>query len=62
MGHTNNNFRTNEERKTPFGTNGAAITSGPGVLRILDENQFGQKKGTANTGNRYTSGGQAFGY
>lgn len=38
MSNTNNNFRTNEERKTPFGTNGAAITAGAGVLRNIDEN------------------------
>ena len=29
MAHTNNGFRT-EERKTPFGTNGAAITQNAG--------------------------------
>ena len=39
MANTNNGFRTNEERKNVFGTNGAAITQngfGQGVLRNQD--------------------------
>ena len=47
MSNTNNGFRTQEERKTPFGTNGAAITQnafGGAVLRNQDQNMYGQKK------------------
>lgn len=53
MGNTNTGgFRYNDDRKTPFGTNGAAITQNVfgTVLKNIDDNQ---KKNTATQGKRY---------